>query len=133
MAEIKIETNKEKLDVDFIHQFLTNSYWGTGRSKEEVQTSIDNSHSFGIFKDGKQIGFARVITDFVIYAYLMDVFIAKSERGNGYGKDLVRFMMDYPSFQKIRKWTLGTRDAAGLYEQFGFEKFDGSYIFMERK
>ncbi len=132
MSKITFEVDKEKMDVNLIHQFLTNSYWGTGRTKEEVEISIDNSHTFGIFKDGNQIGFARVITDMIIYAYLMDVFILESERGNGYGKDLVRYIMEYPPFQPIKKWTLGTRDADGLYEQFGFKQHDGAYIFMEK-
>ncbi len=132
MSNITFETEKEKMDIDLIHQFLTKSYWAKGRTKEVVQISMKNSHNFGIFKDGKQVGFARVITDLAIYAYLMDVFIVESERGAGYGKDLVRYIMEYPAFHGLKKWTLGTRDADGLYEQFGFKKFDGSYIFMEK-
>ncbi|WP_109098054.1 GNAT family N-acetyltransferase [Aquimarina sp. AU58] len=121
---IVISTDKEKLDIDFIHKFLTRSYWATGRTKEQVKTTIEHSMCFGIYLDQKQIGFTRVLTDYVVYAYLMDVFIIEQQRGNGYAKQLMQVVMDHPELQAIRRWMLLTKDAHKLYQQFGFDSID---------
>ncbi|MDY8134819.1 GNAT family N-acetyltransferase [Aquimarina sp. 2201CG5-10] len=118
---IVISTDKEKLDIDFIHQFLTNSYWAEGRTKEDVITSIENCMCFGIYENGNQVGFARVLTDYVVFGYLMDVFITKEHRGKGYSKQLIKAIMEHPDLQQIKRWMLATKDAHGLHKQFGFD------------
>ncbi|MBG6130501.1 N-acetylglutamate synthase-like GNAT family acetyltransferase [Aquimarina sp. EL_43] len=121
---IVISTDKEKLDINFIHEFLTRSYWAKGRTKEQIQTTIEHSMCFGIYLDEKQIGFTRVLTDYVVYAYLMDVFIIEQQQGNGYAKQLMQAVMGHPKLQTIRRWMLLTKDAHKLYQQFGFDSID---------
>lgn len=129
---ITISTDKSKLDIEMIHSFLTESYWGKGRTIDQVQKSIDNSLCFGVYLDNKQIGFARVVTDFTIYVYLMDVFIVSEARGKGYSKQLMKTILEEPKLQNCRDWTLKTKDAHGLYEQFGFTKAQHPEKIMER-
>lgn len=93
---ITVSTDKSKLDVPFIQHFLKDIYWAVGRTMEEVQITIDNSFCFGIFLDDKQIGFARVITDYVAFAYVMDVFITEEHRGKGYSSILIERMINEP-------------------------------------
>lgn len=128
-----ISNDTERLDVHFIHQFLTNSYWAKGRTLEAVQNSIKNSFNFGIYLGGNQIGFARVITDFVVFAYLMDVFIDEKFRGKGYSKLLVENILNHPELKTIQTWRLGTSDAHGLYAQFGFKPLEFPEKMMELK
>jgi GNAT superfamily N-acetyltransferase len=117
---ITVSTDKAKLNVPFIQSFLKDIYWAAGRTTEEVQTTIDHSFCFGIYLDGEQIGFARVITDYVVFAYLMDVFIDESHRGKGYSSILIEAMMKEPQLQQVKIWRLATSDAHYLYEKFGF-------------
>ena len=117
---ITVSTDKTKLNVPFIQNFLKDIYWVAGRTMEEVQTTIDHSFCFGIYLDGKQIGFARVITDYVVFAYLMDVFIDEVHRGRGYSAVLMEAMMKEPQLQQVKIWRLATCDAHYLYEKFGF-------------
>lgn len=119
-----ISTDKEKLDPSVIHAFLTNSYWATGISLERVQKRIDNSLCFGVYDDEKQVGFARLITDYDSFAYLADVFILEQYRGLGMSKQLMDFMLKYPAVQGLRRWVLATKDAHGLYAQFGFKPLE---------
>ncbi len=129
---IVISTDKEKLDINFIHEFLTHSYWATGRTKEQVKTTIEHSMCFGIYLGEKQIGFTRVLTDYIVYAYVMDVFIIEQQRGNGYAKQLMQAVMDHPELQAIRRWMLLTKDAHKLYQQFGFDSIDNPSWVMEK-
>ena len=129
---IEISTDKNRLDIDVIHSFLTNSYWAKGRTKEAVIKSIKSSFNFGMYLDGKQIGFARAVTDFTIYVYLMDVFIVPEARGKGYSKQLMKTILEEPKLQDCRDWTLKTKDAHGLYEQFGFKRAQNPEKIMER-
>lgn len=117
---ITVSTDKTKLNVPFIQNFLKDIYWVAGRTMEEVQTTIDHSFCFGVYLDGKQIGFARVITDYVVFAYLMDVFIVEVHRGRGYSSVLMEAMMKEPQLQQVKIWRLATSDAHYLYEKFGF-------------
>lgn len=119
-AAIEIDTNKQRLDVPFIHEFISNSYWAAGRSIEEVQTGINHSMNFGVYLDGKQIGYARLVTDYIQFAYLMDVFIDKNHRGKGYSKQLMKYMLEQKALSAVKVWRLATTDAQGLYAQFGF-------------
>jgi len=129
---IEISTDRSKLNIELIHAFLTESYWGKGRTIDQVQKSIDNSLCFGIYLNDVQIGFARAVTDFTIYVYLMDVFILPEVRGKGYSKQLMKSILEEPRLQGCCDWTLKTKDAHELYEQFGFTKAQHSEKIMER-
>jgi len=131
-AGLTVSTDKNKLDVPFIQNFLKDIYWAAGRTMDEVQTTIDASFCFGIYLDEKQIGFARVVTDYVVFAYLMDVFIDKKYRGNGYSSVLIKAMMNEPQLQQVKIWRLATSDAHFLYEKFGFTALAHPEKMMEK-
>lgn len=135
--EYFISTDKNKLDVPFIQNYLSNeSYWAKNIPDETVQKSIDGSFCFGIFvnkndaavqpgnKNYQQVGFARVITDHATFAYLADVFIIEEFRGRGLSKWLMKEIMEHPGLQGLRRWMLATKDAHGLYTKFGFAALD---------
>ena len=126
-----ISTDKSKLDIPYIHQFLAQSYWAEEIPIEIVDRSIKNSMCFGVYDDGKQIGFARVVTDEATFGYLADVFIDKKYRGLGLSKWLMEFIFAQPNLQGFRRFMLGTRDAHGLYAQFGFTPLGLPDRFME--
>jgi GNAT superfamily N-acetyltransferase len=129
---ISVSTDKNKLDIPFIQHFLKDIYWAAGRTMEEVQTSIDHSFCFGIYLDEKQIGFARVITDYVVFAYVMDVFITEEHRGKGYSSILVDAMMKEAQLKTVKIWRLATADAHFLYEKFGFRLLAKPERMMEK-
>ncbi len=116
-----ISTDKSRLNVEAIHDYLCNkSYWAKGRSLEAVNKSIDNSICFGLYDSkGNTLGFARVVTDKVVYAYLMDLFIFEEFQGKGLGTKLVEHILEQKDFQ-VRLWFLATKSAHGLYKKFGF-------------
>lgn len=126
-----ISTEKEKLDPSVIHAFLTTSYWATGISLERVKKRIDNSLCFGVYVEGKQVGFARLITDYDSFAYIADVFILADYRGNGLSKQLMAFMLNHPDVQGLRRWILATKDAHGLYAQYDFKELAVPSRWME--
>jgi GNAT superfamily N-acetyltransferase len=126
-----VSTNRELLDLDVIHGFLTQCYWAQGVPREVVARSIENSLCFGVYADGKQVGFARVISDFATYAYVADVFLLESSRGHGLGKWLMECIMQHPELQELRRWSLVTRDAHGLYERLGFGSLKKPQNYME--
>lgn len=126
-----ITTDKSKIDVNYVHQFLTRSYWAAEISIDIVQQSIAGSICFSVFHQDRQIGFARVITDEATFAYLADVFIDESHRGKGLSKWLMQVIMSYPTFQNFRRFLLATRDAHGLYKQFGFEPMNNPERWMQ--
>jgi GNAT superfamily N-acetyltransferase len=129
---ITVSPDKSKLDVPFIQNFLKDIYWAAGRTIQEVQTTIDASVCFGIYLNGKQIGFARVITDYAVFAYLMDVFITEEHRGKGYSSILIDNMMNEPLLKNVQIWRLTTSDAHFLYEKFGFTKLSHPEKMMEK-
>jgi GNAT superfamily N-acetyltransferase len=113
------------LDVAAIHDYLSNhSYWAKGIPLEIVQRSVNNSLCFGIYKDRKQVGFARWITDTAVFGWLADVYILEAYRGHGLSKKLMSFMLFHPDLQGLRRYMLGTLDAHGLYAQFGFKAIE---------
>jgi GNAT superfamily N-acetyltransferase len=131
--DITISTDKSKLDIPLIHSYLSDkTYWANGRTMEDVRRSIEHSVCFGVYKDGRQIGFARVITDFLAIAHICDVFILDEFKGHGYGKNLMRSIVNDPQFSTVNRWMLGTRDAHGLYRQFGFREPAHPERWMER-
>jgi GNAT superfamily N-acetyltransferase len=129
---ITVSTDKNKLDVPFIQYFLKDIYWAAGRTMEEVQITIDSSFCFGIFLDDKQIGFARVITDYVVFAYVMDVFITEEHRGKGYSSVLIERMMNEAALKDVKIWRLATTDAHFLYSKFGFTALKSPEKMMEK-
>ncbi len=121
--EYEISTDKARLDLAMIHDYLSNrSYWAAGVPFEIVKKSIENALCFGAYHQGRQVGFARVVTDYATIAYIGDVFVLEPCRGRGLGKRLVKMILDHPELQGLRLWLLGTKDAHGLYGKFGFKK-----------
>ena len=129
---ITVSTDKSKLNVPFIQNFLKDIYWAAARTIDEVQTTIDASFCFGIYEDEDQIGFARVVTDYVVFAYLMDVFIDEKHRGKGYSIILIDTMMKEPQLQQVKIWRLATSDAHFLYEKFDFTPLAHPEKMMEK-
>jgi len=132
MDDVIISDDKTKLDIELIHNFLTTSYWAVGRTIEEVKNSIEHSICFGVYIDGKQIGFARIVTDYTVIAYLMDVIILEEYRGNGFSKLLLKRIFEDDRFKSIKKWLLATKDAHSLYTQFGFGEIKNPDRLMEK-
>ena len=119
-GEYEISCDRERLDVDAIHAFLERSYWAPGVPRTVVQKAISNSLCFGVYQVDRQVGFARVVTDRATFAYMADVYILEPHRGRGLGKRLVESIMAHQDLQGLRRFMLVTRDAHGLYGQFGF-------------
>lgn len=132
LRQIYVSTDKQKLNVPFIQNFLKDIYWTAGRTSDEVQRTIDASVCFGIYLNDVQIGFGRVITDYVVFAYMMDVFIAEEHRGKGYSSILISAMIEEPSLKAVKIWRLATRDAHFLYEKFGFKELAFPERMMEK-
>lgn len=122
--EYIFSTDKEKLDLDTIFNFISNSYWGNGTTKNIIKKTIDNSFCFGVYHENKQIGFARIVTDFAVFGYIADVFILEEYQGKGIGKRLVEFIISHPDIKRIRRLLLATKDAHGLYKKYGFEPIE---------
>lgn len=131
---LEISTDKTRLDIDLIHNYLSNeSYWAKGRTLETVCRSIDHSLCFGVYIEDQQVGFARVISDYAIFAWILDVFILEKHRGKGYSKLLMQAVMTHGQLQNLQRWGLGTEDAHGLYAQFGFTALSKPQNMMEIK
>jgi GNAT superfamily N-acetyltransferase len=147
-GEFMISTDPARLDLDVIHGFLTNSYWAKGIPQDIVARSIEHSLCFGVYDGGDekslllaksarsgapaQVGFARVVSDFATVAYLGDVFVLESHRGRGLSKWMMECIVQHPALQGLRRWILLTRDAHGLYSQFGFRPLKSPERYMER-
>ena len=130
-GEYAISTDPARLDRETIHRFLAQSYWAAGVPRAVVDRSIENSLAFGVYENETLVGFARVITDRATFAYLSDVFILESHRGRGLAGWLMEVVLAHPDLQNLRRWTLATRDAHGLYERFGFTPLAKPDRFME--
>jgi GNAT superfamily N-acetyltransferase len=131
-GDVLVSDDKKLLDHALIHRFLSGqSYWAKDIPMEVMERSIEHSLCFGIYKAGRQVGFARVVTDFATFAWLADVFILDEHRGSGLGKMLVGGVLAHPRLQGLRRFQLGTRDAHALYEQFGFASLEFPERFME--
>jgi GNAT superfamily N-acetyltransferase len=126
-----ISTDPARLDLDAIHDFFTRAYWTLGRPPERTERALANSLVFGVYEGTKQIGIARVVSDYAIVAYLCDVFIHEDYRTHGLGKWLIETVMAHPDLQGLRRWTLVTRDAHGLYKQYGFSPLANPDGWME--
>lgn len=133
MNDYIINSDKEKLQIDIIHGLLRNTYWCKDIPKSLVQKAMDHSLCYGIYHKNTQVGFARVITDEATFAYLCDVIIDENHRGNGLSKKLMEFIMRDSRLQGLRRFCLGTKDAHGLYEKFGFKAPANPKTWMEIK
>ena len=131
MGRFLISTDRAKLDLDVIHKFLARSYWAAGVPRATVVQSIENSLCFGVYDGAEQVGFARIISDFATFAYIADVFILEPYRERGLGKELMASIMAHPDLQGLRRWSLATRDAHGLYAQYGFTALENPSRMME--
>ena len=129
---IEVDTDTARLDVDAIHGFLRESYWAAGISRSVVERSIEGSLCFGVYVDGAQAGFARIISDYATFAYLADVFVLDAFRGRGLSKRLMETIVNHSRLQGLRRWSLATLDAHGLYAQFGFTPLASPARHMER-
>lgn len=132
-GDYTISTDNKRLEIPTIHHYLSNeSYWAQGRSVETVQLALENSFNFGLYKNDKQIGFARVVTDFATFAWVADLFVLPEHRGQGLSKWLMEIILGHPRLQGFRRWVLATKDAHTLYERFGFIPLHRPERWMER-
>jgi len=132
----RITEDKAEMDIDAIHHYLSHSYWAENIPKAVVAKAIENSLCFGVLfvdeqQNQQQIGFARVITDSATFAYLADVYILAEHRGNGLSKKMMKGIVEHPQLQGLRRMMLATKDAHGLYQQFGFEPLSEQQMFMQ--
>lgn len=130
-GEYTVSTDRSRIDVESVHAFLTSTYWSPGIPEETVRRAIAGSICFGIYHGDAQVGFARVITDRATYAYLSDVYVVEAHRGRGLSKWMMTVIMAHPDLQGLRRFALSTRDARGLYEQFGFQLVANPQLQME--
>jgi N-acetylglutamate synthase-like GNAT family acetyltransferase len=129
--QFSISTDPARLDMDAIVAMLEHAYWATGRPREKTERAFRNSLVFGVYDGDRQIGMARVVTDFAIFAYLCDVFIQEDYRARGLGKWLVQTIMNHPDLTDLRRWLLVTSDAHGLYRQYGFTTIEDPEHWMQ--
>jgi GNAT superfamily N-acetyltransferase len=127
-----ISTDPARLQPGKIHQFLKTTYWSPDIPPAVVGKALTNSLCFGLYRGGEQVGLARVVTDYATYAYLCDVYVLESHRGRGLGQWLVECVMTHPELQNLRRFTLATRDAHGIYANFGFTALKAPERMMER-
>jgi N-acetylglutamate synthase-like GNAT family acetyltransferase len=131
-GDFEISTDPARINIESVHEFLTNSYWAKGIPLEKVQRSIENSICFGMYFAHQQFGFARVISDCATFAYLADVFILPAYRGRELSKWLMECIVGHPDLQGLRRWMLATRDAHKLYANYGFTPVQKPDRWMER-
>lgn len=125
MTQYYVSDDRSKIDFDVVHHFLSNSYWSAGIPAETLRRGLKHSLCFGVYdQQDNQAGFARVISDYATYAYILDVFVLEQHRGQGLGKKLIDTILKYPDLQGLRRVSLGTKDAHGLYAQYGFTPID---------
>ena len=128
-----VSTNYSKLDLSVVHGYLSRSYWAEDIPFEIVKKGAEHSLCFGVYKENKQIGFARVISDYTTFAYLADVFILEEEQGKGLSKWLMECILKHKQLQGLRNFCLLTRDAQTLYDKFGFKNLEKPQNFMAIK
>lgn len=127
-----ITNDPSRFDMDAIHDFLARAYWADTRPRERTELAFANSLAFGIYEDQKQIGVARVVTDYSVIAYLCDFFIREEYRAHGLGKWMLETILAHPDLRDIRRWLLVTDDAHGLYRKFGFDLIPDPEKWMQR-
>lgn len=129
-----ISDEPARLDVAAIHGYLTRSYWAAGIPREIVERSVRNSLCLGLYTAaGEQVGLVRIVTDYATYAWLCDVYVLEAQRGRGLSKAMLRAVLAHPELQSVRRFTLATRDAHGLYARFGFKPLAMPEAHMENR
>jgi GNAT superfamily N-acetyltransferase len=129
----QISTDQSLLDFQMIFNYLYNeSYWAKGIPEDKLRKAIVNSLCFGVYKQKTQVGLARVVTDKATFAYICDVFVSSEHRGLGLSKWLIQTITEHPDLQGLRRWSLATADAHGLYSQFGFTQLTRPETWMEK-
>ena len=132
MSRYRISTEQSELDFDVIYEFIANTYWANNIPKSTLKKAIEHSLCFGVYDpDNQLVGFARLITDRATFAYLADVFVIESHQGKGISKQLIETIVKHPEVVGLRRMVLATRDAHGLYAQYGFTAIDNPEIFMQ--
>ena len=131
-GQFLISTDPARLDMDTICDFLKRAYWANLRPREYTERAYGNSLVFGVYDGEKQIGVARVVSDYSIFAYLCDVFIQENYRAHGLGKWLMQTVLNHPELRDVRRWVLVTNDAHGLYQQYGFHAIEDPEHWMQR-
>ena len=130
---LSISTDWSTFDLDRVIPFLQASYWGARRTPEDIKRSFAGSYVVGLFDDGSQIGMARAMSDGVFSAYIYDLFVFEEHRGKGHAHRLLEAIMSHPDLKDVTGWMLATRDAHGLYEEYGFEPVEaGRYMSLTR-
>jgi len=133
MKELRISTDIREMDITLVHNYLSKqSYWAKGRKKEEVIISMENAICFAVFDGKRQIAFARLVTDYVVFAWLMDVFVIDEYRSKGVGSFLMDYIMNLPSIQEVNRIGLRTNDAHGFYRKYGFRKISEPETWMQK-
>ena len=133
MKELRISTDIREMDIDLIHDYLSKqSYWAKGRGREEVIKSMENAICFAVFDGKEQIGFARLVTDYVVFAWLMDVFVIDEYKSKGVGRFLMDYIMNLPAIQEVNGIGLRTNDAHGFYRKYGFHKISEPDTWMQK-
>lgn len=133
MKELRISTDIREMDITLIHDYLSKqSYWAKGRGREEVIKSMDNATCFAVFDGKEQIGFARLVTDYVVFAWLMDVFVLDEYKSKGVGRFLMDYIMNLPGIQEVNGIGLRTNDAHGFYRKYGFHKISEPDTWMQK-
>jgi GNAT superfamily N-acetyltransferase len=127
----EISLDKTKLDFDAIYGYLTTTYWAKGMPGEKLRIALENSMCFGLYYNGAQVGLARIITDKATFAYLCDVYVLDAHRGIGLSKWMMQTILAHPELQGLRRWSLATADAQGLYSQFGFGPINNPENWMQ--
>jgi GNAT superfamily N-acetyltransferase len=130
-GEFTLSTNPSRLDLDAVHGFLTGAYWSPGIPRDVLERAVRHSLAFGVYEGPRQAAFCRVVTDYATFAYLADVFVLPAYRGRGLSKWMMQCVQEHPGLQGLRRFLLGTRDAHGLYRQFGFTAPRDPGIWME--
>ncbi|WP_186431076.1 GNAT family N-acetyltransferase [Clostridium sp. BSD9I1] len=126
-----ITTDKDKVDINKVCIFLSKTYWAKDRERDAIEKSIKNSLCISVLHNDTQIGFARVVTDYITFAYLCDVYMDENYRGNGIGKTMLEFIVGHPELQGLKRFLLVTKDAHEFYKKIGFNKLDNPERFME--
>jgi GNAT superfamily N-acetyltransferase len=132
MSDVTLSDDPALLDVGSIHGWLASSYWSPGIARELVERAMAGSHCLGAYRDGVQVGFARMITDHATFAWLADVFVDETARGQGIGRRMAGWFVDHPRFAGIRRFGLTTADAHGVYAALGFQPLLRPERYMER-